>query len=486
MAHEIVMPQLSLSMDQGQIVRWLKHSGDRINAGDILLEVESDKATIEVEAVESGLLQIVLGPESGDIAVGTVIAYLLAENERQPGTPLRHPPEREQAPASPATAGPTPQAPSPLPTMRRLPSSPAARRVAAELKLDWQRAAGSGRGGRIRERDVLRLAQAMAQKSSAIPAGADAVQLTPLARRTAEHFGLDEDLLAQLAPGKTRFEREDVEAALRQLVRERRSAQYSADSKAADRLAGSEAAEAQPTRHEPIEPGREDRLPRREAMGAVRKRIAERMLVSQHSNAAVTLTTEIDATELVNLRESLKSAPAPAPVPGYNVLMVKIAALALAEYPALNASIEGSEIVYWPAAHIGVAVESERGLVVPVVRDAAVKSIHQLAGEMSDLLERAAHGKASPAELSGGTFTITNLGAFEIDTFTPIINPPECAVLGIGRLRKQMVIHHDQPAVRTLMALSLTFDHRLIDGAPAARFLQRIKQLCETPYLWLR
>ncbi|MFN2224582.1 MAG: 2-oxo acid dehydrogenase subunit E2, partial [Candidatus Promineifilaceae bacterium] len=135
--------------------------------------------------------------------------------------------------------------------------------------------------------------------------------------------------------------------------------------------------------------------------------------------------------------------------------------------------------------NIGVAVDTERGLVVPVIRDIPAKSVGELAEEMSELLPRAKAGKALPDELTGGTFTITNLGAYEIDAFTPIINPPECAVLGVGRLVDRYVVLDGQPAIRTMMALSLTFDHRLVDGAPAARFLQRIKQLIERPYLWL-
>jgi pyruvate dehydrogenase E2 component (dihydrolipoamide acetyltransferase) len=172
-------------------------------------------------------------------------------------------------------------------------------------------------------------------------------------------------------------------------------------------------------------------------------------------------------------------------VPSYNVLLTKIVAKALGEHPALNASMDGSDIVYPPTVNIGVAVDTERGLIVPVVRDVASKSVSDLTQEMNDLLGRAAQGKATADELTGGTFTITNLGVQDIDAFTPIINPPECAVLGIGRLRKQMVIVNDQPTVRTMLVLSLTFDHRLVDGAPSARFLQRIKQLMEKPYLWI-
>lgn len=466
MAHEIVMPQLSLSMDKGQIVNWLKQTGDRVNSGDILLEVESDKSTVEVEAIESGVLQVVLGSSDGEIPVGAVIAYTLAEGEALVSVaPSTYPETQTVTKAEPArVTAPIQEEAKPS---DRLLSSPAARRKAAELQLDWKQATGTGRGGRIKERDVIRLSQELTQavSSQTAPVVSQSIQLTPLAKRVADDFGLDDTLLASLLPGKPRIEREDVEEAIRRIIRERKSAPSNIPS--------------------PLQTGSAKPVaPRREAMGTVRKRIAERMMLSEQTYAPVTLTTEVDATELVTLRETLKNDTGTKAVPSYNVLLVNITAKALTEYPTLNASLEGSEIVYPPAINVGVAVDTERGLVVPVVRDIASKSIGELALEMNELLGRAAQGKVTADELSGGTFTITNLGVQEIDAFTPIINPPECAVLGIGRLRKQMVVFNDQPAVRTMLVLSLTFDHRLVDGAPAARFLQRIKQLVEKPYLW--
>ncbi len=466
MAHEIVMPQLSLSMDKGQIVNWLKQTGDKISSGDILLEVESDKATVEVEAVESGVLQIVLGPSDGEIPVGAVIAYTLAEGEAlvsvAPSTQSETQTVTKVEPVR--VAAPIQEEAKPS---NRLFSSPAARRRAAELQVDWKQATGTGRGGRIKERDVIRFSQELAQavSSQTAPVVSQSIQLTPLARRVADDFGLDDTSLAALLPGKTRMEREDVEEAIRRAIREHKSV-------SANVASSIPSMSAKPA------------APRREALGTVRKRIAERMMLSEQTYAPVTLTTEVDATELVSLREALKSDPSVKAAPSYNVLLTKIAAKALMEYPTLNASLDGSEVVHPPEINIGIAVDTERGLVVPVVRDAASKSVGDLAQEMNDLLGRTSQGKAAADELSGGTFTITNLGVQEIDAFTPIINPPECAVLGVGRLRKQMIVVNDQPAVRTMLVLSLTFDHRLVDGAPAARFLQRIKQLVEKPYLW--
>jgi len=467
MAHEIVMPQLSLSMDYGQIVKWLKQTGDKINVGDILLEVESDKATVEVETVESGFLQIMLGPADGEIPVGAVIAYTLAEGE----SPVNV--SEAALPAATTTADTelvnvvTTPARDHEQHFRRLPSSPAARRKAAELQIDWQLAAGTGRDGRIKERDVVRFSQDQTQSGSlkTTPPGLRSIQLTPLAKRIADDFGLDDSSIAALIPEKNKVEREDVEEAIRQIVRERKL------------ISNTPASSVQKASMKPA-------VARREAIGMVRKRIAERMMQSEQTYAPVTLTTEVDATELVSLRETLKNDPVTKMAPSYNVLLTKIVSKALGEHPALNASIDGNEIVYPPTVNIGIAVDTERGLIVPVLRDATSKSMGDLTQEMNDLLGRAAQGKATSDELIGGTFTITNLGVQDIDAFTPIINPPECAVLGVGRLRKKMVVLNDQPVVRTMFVLSLTFDHRLVDGAPAARFLQRIKQLVEKPYLW--
>ena len=465
MAHEIVMPQLSLSMDKGQIVKWLKQTGDQINAGDILLEVESDKSIVEVEAVESGILQIVLGPTDGEISVGTVIAYTHAAGEVTGGLPSTSLPVLITAKATGLKKVVSPNRVDGQPS-RRLPSSPSARRRATELKIDWQQATGTGRDGRIKERDVLRFYQETTLSAKLSPIQEFSIQLTPLARRIADNFGMDDNLLAQLAPGKPIVDREDVEEAIRKIVKEHQFAQP-------------------PITASPSSTPLKVAAPRRETMGIIRKRIAEKMMLSKQTYAPVTLTTEIDASELVQLRETMKTESLTKPVPSYNVLITKIVAKALVEYPDLNASLEGSEIVYWPTVNIGIAVDTERGLVVPVAHDVGTKSIDVLIQEINDLTGRAAQGKATPDDLNGATFTITNLGVYEVDAFTPIINPPECSILGIGRLRKQMVVINDQPSLRTMCVLSLTFDHRLVDGAVAARFLQYVKHLGEQPYSWL-
>ena len=225
-------------------------------------------------------------------------------------------------------------------------------------------------------------------------------------------------------------------------------------------------------------------------ISGVRRITATRMAESAHTAASVTLTTEADATELARLRGRIVAdmAGTDMAAPSYTDLLVRLVALALVEHPGLNASLDDDRIVQHQAVHVGIAVDTERGLLVPVVRDAHTKSVQQIAAVSAHLIAQARAGKAAPGDLSGGTFTITNLGMYEIDAFTPIINLPECAILGVGRIIARPVVIDEQAetvAVRKMMALSLSFDHRLVDGAPAARFLKRVKHFVEHPYAWL-
>jgi pyruvate dehydrogenase E2 component (dihydrolipoamide acetyltransferase) len=222
-------------------------------------------------------------------------------------------------------------------------------------------------------------------------------------------------------------------------------------------------------------------------MSGVRSVIARRMAESHQTTAPVTLTTEVDATRLVEVREWLKASLAEELGfnVGYNDLLVLVAARALREFPYMNARLAGDVIQQLDEVHVALAVDTERGLLVPVIRDADRKRLAQVASELREVVARAREGKALPDELSGSTFTITNLGMHEIDAFTPIINLPEAAILGVGRIKAQPTVVDGEIAICQMMWLSLTFDHRLVDGAPAARFLQRVKQFVEEPYLLL-
>jgi len=212
----------------------------------------------------------------------------------------------------------------------------------------------------------------------------------------------------------------------------------------------------------------------------VRAIIAERMAQSASETARVTLTADVDASALVSLREQLTLDGFAV---SYNDLFLYILGRALREYPALSASLQGGVVRQWKRIHIGLAVDTDRGLLVPVLRDVDQKGLEDLSQETGDLIARARTSKLRPDELTGGTFTLTNLGMYGIDAFTPIINLPETAILGVGRIKARPVAEEGNVVVRPVVWLSLTFDHRVIDGAPAARFLQRVVQLVERPHL---
>jgi len=429
MAFEVVMPRLGWNMEQGAVVGWRKKDGDSVTAGEILFEVESDKAVQEVEALESGLLRIPpqSPPLGTQVPVGTLLAWLVKPGEDMPSSDAaalavapaaagmapaaKTSGSASSLPAAPSAGAHAAETPHP-PTGKRIRISPRARRAASQLGVDWTLLSGSGSSGRILERDV--------QQAAAAGTGAPATA----ARAVRAH----EAVTAAGTPSL-------------------------------------------------------DVLP----ISSVRRLTAERMSAGAHTTAPVTLTTEADATDLVRLRSQLKGEGA-RPAPSYNDLLTKLAADALVDHPELNARFEGDSIVQSASVNVAIAVDTERGLLAPVVRDVQSKSLRQVARETADLIERARGGRIRPEELRGGTFTITNLGMYEIDAFTPIINLPECAILGVGRIVAKQVVTDAEAgtvAIRHMVVLSLTFDHRLVDGAPAARFLQRIKRNIEMPYLWL-
>ena len=438
MAVEVILPVLGETMDEGTIVRWLVEVGQAVEKGDPLYEVETDKALLEVEAPAAGVLREILEPAGSTVPVLAVVGVISNGDEEVTGQ--RAEAERAaKSPAGPATAASASKPASPK--KDRLVASPRARRLASKHGVDLTELKGSGPGGRIVERDVQ--AHLGAQPAA-----------TPMARKYAAHHGID---LAEATPvprsGK-RVTKTDVEAVLAK---------------------GSHAAS-------------DDQLPTAtQPLSGIRAVIAERMSASAHTTARVTLTTEVDGTDLVRLREVLNAHldGVPGIKVAYTDVLVAVVARSLEEFPYMNARLTGEQIEQLASVNVGLAVDTDRGLLVPVVRDANHMTIAEIASAVRELAARARSGKSLPDDLSGGTFTITNLGMYGIDAFTPIINPPECAILGVGRLRETAVVHEGCVCARPMMVLSLTFDHRLVDGAPAARFLQRIAQLIEEPYLLL-
>jgi pyruvate dehydrogenase E2 component (dihydrolipoamide acetyltransferase) len=457
MASAIHMPRLGWGMEEGTFGEWLKQDGDTVQTGDHLFTVEGDKATEEIESFDSGVLRLPPdAPKTGDtVTVGALLGYIVQPGEPAPFESQTH----ESQAALSLIAHPSiihhPSASigaqSKIENQKsEIAISPRARRVARELGVDWAQLDGSGATGRIIERDIRAAAQRPPESK---------LRVTPIAQRIAEERGID---LAELARQKAsdKIERADVEA----VIAERQSLAAPAGL-APEMQAGGET------------------LP----MSRIRRLIAQRMAESAHSTAPVTLTTEADATELVALREQWKVALATRnlAVPSYNDLLIKLCAVALQAHPLLNATWRADEIQRHEAVHIGLAVDHDEGLVVPVVHHAEQKSLRQIANETRDLIEKAQARRLSAEEMQDGTFTITNLGMYGIDAFTPIINLPQCAILGVGRILKKPAVVNDQIVSRQMMALSLTFDHRMVDGAPAARFLNTLRELIEVPALWL-
>ncbi len=453
MASEIIVPKMGQTVETVRLVQWLVKEGDEVQRGDPILEIETDKATFEVEAPASGILRVIEHQEGEEVPVITRVGIIAAPDEDISALLSRAgEPAAEEAPAAreePAVrGGDGAQAAASRAAEGRIFASPRARRRAREAGLtDLSVIQGTGPGGRIIEADVLAYLAQMQQA---------AARATPLAQRVAADLGVDLSRVTGTGPGG-RITREDVERAAR------------------------EAAAAAPAPAAPAAVTPEE-VRQVVPLRGIRARIAERMQQSYQTAVHVTEFTEVDATEFVEIRTRLKEDGIPV---SYNDLMMYIVARALREHPALNATLVGDEIHYLEPIHIAVAVDTENGLLVPVIRDVDKKSLSQIAQESAEKIKAAQEGRSSPEDLTGGTFTITNLGMFEIDGFTPIINPPQCAVLGIGRIVEKPVVREGQIVVRKMMILSLSFDHRIVDGAPAARFLQHVKRLIERPHLLL-
>lgn len=458
MVREVIMPKLGQTMDEGTIVEWLKQEGEPVQRGDILFSTESDKATLEVESPAKGFLRRILVPAGQTVPVLTVVALMTRTVDEDLSTYGGSAEEagtvasaQELTGVGLGGAGPTvPVREAKKPEGGRIFASPRARRLAREKGAELTLVIGTGPNGRIVERDVMAYLEALSKA-------------TPVARRLAEGAGINLRGLQGTGPGG-RITKGDVEQAIAE----------TAPPPAIPRPA----AVAEPIASVP--------------MSGARAVIAQRMHGSHQATAPVTLTMEVDATDFVTLREQLKSSLADELGfnIGYNDLLIKLTAHALRKFPYMNVRLDEADrgagvIRQLNEVHVALAVDAEHGLLVPVIRDADRKGLTDVARETRDLVERARSGRALPDELSGSTFTITNMGMLEVDAFTPLINLPEAAILGVGRIKDRPAVVDGGLCVRKTTWLSLTFDHRLVDGAPAARFLQYLKDLIERPMLWL-
>jgi pyruvate dehydrogenase E2 component (dihydrolipoamide acetyltransferase) len=444
MAQEIVLPQWGMEMQDATVVKWLKREGDSVQEGEPLVELETAKIETEMESTASGVLAHILVPEGATVPIRTVLAIVAAPGE-QVSRPHGVAPSVTAAPAAaPVTPSPGTGAP-PRPAAQGVPQVvPAARRLAQEGGVDLAQVRGTGPGGRILLEDVQRT---IAGRTTAPPAATEvSAQVTPVARRLAQQHGIDLGQVRGSGP-RGRIVVEDVERT----------------------LAAQAQTVEQPAQLVPIR--------------GIRQTVATHMLRSLQTTAQVTLTTEVDVTDAMQLREGLsRQWPDGGLSPLH--LVIKATARALEEHPRMNAIRQENAIELRREVNVGVAVSLQEGLIVPTIRRANEKHLAEIARESRDLANRTREGKASYDEVTGGTFTITNLGPYGIDAFTPIINSPQVGILGVGRVVEKPAVYRGEITKRSMMVLSLTFDHRVIDGAPAAEFLGTVKGCLEDPW-WM-
>ena len=443
MAKVVVMPKLGLTMTEGTVSKWLKKVGDAVSEGEPLFEVETDKLTNTIEASASGVLRHLFVEEGVTVPVLEKVAVIAAADEDIAGL------LGGAAPAPAAAAAPTPAAaPAASPAEKkaggRVIASPAAKKLAKEKGIDLTLVTGTGPNGRITEDDVKNYTPAPAAPAAPAAEEVPKVKASPLAAAVAADLGLDLEKIG----AKDRVLAEDI---LRYL---------------------------ESTREKAEEAPKEELVP----MNGMRKAIAKNMLNSHMTSPTVTANLSVDMSAMKAYREQLKAKEIKV---SYTDLLVKFVAKALTEYPLLNCSVEDNKIRYKHYVNMGVAVALDNGLVVPNVTDADKKSLTEISAEIKELAKLAREGGLPMEKLRGGTFTITNLGMYGIESFTPIINQPEVAILGVTTMEDRAVVRGGEIVIRPMMTLSLTFDHRVVDGSVAAEFLQRVKTLLEKPSLML-
>jgi len=433
MATNVIMPALELAQETGKLLRWIKAPGDTVRKGEPIAEIETDKVTIELEAPASGVLSAVTAQEGDVIPVGHTIAQIAAANEAPAPTPTLSPEWRGQ--------GEGPDA--------RVKASPLARKIAEAHGVDLARVKTAS--GKIEKADVLAFVES--QRVVAAPTNGSAGRLvaaSPKARRLAAERGIDLRALKGSGPG---------------------GAVLTLDVPAATSLLTTE-----PLTTEPLT------LPspqRGEGLGTVWRIMAERMTASWTSAPHFYLVREVNVTRLVAwLPKARKQTGAHVT---YTDLLVKLVAATLAQHPRVNVSWKDGTLERHADINIGLAVALEDGLVVPVLHKADTLGLKEIATRREDLVARAQSGKLRPADIQGGVFTISNLGTYGVDAFSAIVNPPQAAILAVGRITDRVVPVNGQPAVQPTMVLTLSCDHRALDGARGAQFLGALADLVEEP-----
>jgi pyruvate dehydrogenase E2 component (dihydrolipoamide acetyltransferase) len=460
-AVDILMPKLGMTMDQGKLVSWSKSEKDPVQKGEIICIIETDKVTFEVESPGTGILLILMEPAE-NILVGTLMGYI-AESQQEYDQLKQG---KALAPAAKPEAAPQPEksaacwldsaAPAVPSETGKLRASPAARALAKKLNVALASCQGTGPKGRITTSDVQKGESAPAATAPAKPS--EKVEATPGARKLAKDKGISLAQVQGTGPNGT-ITRRDVIGAMKGEALPTHAVAIPADFKG-------------------------KRLLKEEPMSTIRNTISCRMMESLECSAQMTAFGEWDITKLKQVRKLInEEAKKEGSKVSFPSLMVFFIARVLKEMPVFNASVSGKNIQYWADVNIGVAVSVGDTLVVPVVHGAERKSLHEIQITLDDLIERARNKKLLPDDMGGGTFTLSNVGSYGSQWETVILNPPEVALLGIGAMEKKPVVRNDEIVVREMMPISLTFDHRIIDGATAGEFRNRMKRLVENPEL---
>src|SRR6266516_2018710 len=438
----VEMPKMGDTMEEGKILRWIKKEGEPVNKGESLAEVETDKVNIEIESFASGVLRKILVPEGASVPIGAGIALIGAPDEPLPDS-LSGNGSMKAAVTKEMEKGAT--------------TSEGNGQTLSEAK-------GEVRG---KQADLSQQAPQPASVQSPTVAGSQGrVFISPIARRIAEEHQLDYSRVEGTGPNG-RIIKLDIEAALAQ--------KQETVAPSPDQFPILEAEPAS------LEAGEATEIP----LTAMRRTIAKRLSQSMQTAPHFYVTSVIDTGKLADLRRQINEYAQKEPDPvkvSFNDLIVKAVAIALVRMPQVNVSFAEDRLILKKQVHIGMAVALEQGLIVPVIRDTDQRGILAIARESQHLAELARTGKLRPEDFSGGTFTVSNLGMFDVDSFTAVINPPESAILAVGSITPTPVVVDGQVVVRDRMKVTLSSDHRAIDGATAARFLQEVKQLLEDPF----
>ena len=448
MATQVIMPKLSPTMEEGQLSRWLKKEGDKVSMGEPLAEIDTDKATMEMQALGSGVLRKILIQEGESAPLGQMIAIIAEPDEDISAIATPAP-----ATAAPPTAAPPPATEEKKHSPETEPTPAPAEEIAGTDK-ETVAADASGNGA----------------QQPAVAAGTSSGRLivSPLAARMAAESGIDLRSVQGSGPGG-RIIKRDVEGLI-------------------SGKAGAATAEA-PQRQLRVQPGPFQKSAaaqasayRDEPASEMRRTIAKRLVTSLGPVPHFFLTTEIEMDRAAEMRRGINEIDPELKI-SINDIIIKVVAAALVQHPQVNASFQDKAVRYYEHADIGVAVAIEDGLITPIVRSADQKSLGQIAAEVRDLAERARSRKLKPEEYMGATFSVSNLGMFGIEEFTAIINPPEAGILAVGAMSPKPVVRDNEIVVRQMMRVTMSCDHRVVDGATGAKFLQTVKKILENPLL---